>query len=141
PLIYCINQLLICFAFSVAIFLTLSEQKPLKDVLRPKFQIDMGSFMLALTLIWSYMNFAQYMLTWIGNLPEEIPYYLKRTGGGWGWYAALAVVFHFPIPFLLLLFRRVKSSPSALRNISIMLIVVVFFDVMWWISPSLNHAG
>jgi heme/copper-type cytochrome/quinol oxidase subunit 4 len=104
-------------------------------------QIHLGSLLLAFTLAWTYFNFSQYMLIWIGNLPEEIPYYLKRTRGGWGWYAALAVVFHFPIPFLLLLFRRVKSSPSALRNISIMLIVVVFFDVMWWISPSLNHAG
>jgi hypothetical protein len=80
------------------------------------------------------------MLIWIGNLPEEIPYYLKRTRGGWGWYAALAVVFHFPIPFLLLLFRHVKSSPVALRNICVMLIAVVFIDVMWWISPTISHA-
>ncbi len=75
------------------------------------------------------------MLIWIGNLPEEIPYYLKRTRGGWGWYAALAVLFHFPIPFLLLLFRRVKSNPVVLRNIAIMLVLVIAFDVMWWIAP------
>ena len=104
-------------------------------------QIHLGSLLLAFTLAWTYFNFSQYMLIWIGNLPEEIPYYLKRTRGGWGWYAGLAVVFHFPIPFLLLLFRRVKSSPVALRNISIMLLVVVFFDVMWWIAPSMNHEG
>jgi hypothetical protein len=102
-------------------------------------QIHLGSLLLAFTLAWTYFNFSQYMLIWIGNLPEEIPYYLKRTRGGWGWYAALAVVFHFPIPFLLLLFRRVKSSPVALRNIAIMLLVVVAFDEMWWISPSMSH--
>jgi len=102
-------------------------------------QIHLGSLMLAFTLAWTYFNFSQYMLIWIGNLPEEIPYYLKRTRGGWGWYASLAVLFHFPIPFLLLLFRRVKSSPNALRNIAAMLLVVVFFDEMWWIAPSMSH--
>ena len=103
-------------------------------------QVHLGSLLLAFTLAWAYFNFSQYMLIWIGNLPEEIPYYLKRTRAGWGWYAALAVVFHFPIPFLLLLFRRVKSSPVALKRISIMLLIVVLLDVMWWISPSMNHA-
>jgi len=102
-------------------------------------QIHLGSLFLAFILAWTYFNFSQYMLIWIGNLPEEIPYYLKRTRGGWGWYAGWAVVFHFPIPFLLLLFRRVKASPQALRNISLMILVVVFFDELWWIAPSLNH--
>lgn len=104
-------------------------------------QIHLGSLFLAFILAWTYFNFSQYMLIWIGNLPEEIPYYLKRTRGGWGWYAGLAVIFHFPIPFLLLLYRRVKSNPVALRNIAIMILVVVFFDVLWWIAPSLNHAA
>ena len=103
-------------------------------------QIHLGSLLLAFTLAWTYFNFSQYMLIWIGNLPEEIPYHLKRTREGWGWYAALAVVFHFPIPFLLLLFRRVKSNPVALGRIAIMLLAVVFIDVMWWIAPSMSHA-
>jgi hypothetical protein len=102
-------------------------------------QIHLGSLLLAFTLAWTYFNFSQFMLIWIGNLPEEIPYYLKRTREGWGWYAALAVVFHFPIPFLLLLFRRVKSNPVALGRIAIMLIAVVFIDVMWWVAPSMSH--
>jgi hypothetical protein len=102
-------------------------------------QIHLGSLLLAFTLAWAYFNFSQFMLIWIGNLPEEIPYYLKRTREGWGWYAALAVVVHFPIPFLLLLFRRIKSNPVALRNIAIMMISIVFIDVMWWVAPSMSH--
>ena len=102
-------------------------------------QIHLGSLLLAFTLAWTYFNFSQFMLIWIGNLPEEIPYYLKRTREGWGWYAALAVVFHFPIPFLLLLFRRIKSNPVALGRIAVMLLAVVFIDVMWWVAPSMSH--
>jgi len=107
----------------------------------PTEQIHLGSLLLAFTLAWAYFNFSQFMLIWIGNLPEEIPYYLKRTREGWGWYAGLAVVFHFPIPFLLLLFRRVKSNPVALRNIAILLLSIVFIDVMWWVAPSMTHVS
>jgi hypothetical protein len=107
----------------------------------PTEQIHLGSLLLAFTLAWAYFNFSQFMLIWIGNLPEEIPYYLKRTREGWGWYAALAVIVHFPIPFLLLLFRRVKSNPVALRNIAIMLLTIVFVDVMWWVAPSMTHVS
>jgi hypothetical protein len=119
----------------------------LKDKNHPKFQamfpqseqIHLGSLLLAFTLGWTYFNFSQYMLIWIGNLPEEIPYYLRRTRGGWGWYAVLMVVFHFPIPFLLLLFRRVKSNEKVLKTICIGLILVCFGDMLWWHQPAISH--
>src|SRR6185436_19579957 len=132
PLIYSINQLLTCFTFCVALFLTFAPMPPLKNVLRPKFQIDMGSFMLGLTMVWSYMNFSQFMLMWIGNLPEEIPYYLKRTGGGWEYVARILCVFHFVLPFLLLLFRDVELHPKRLRAVSLMILAVCALDVVWW---------
>jgi hypothetical protein len=131
-------------AYSVAlltlIYLKKKGEPRFADLFPATEQVHLGSLLLAFTLAWTYFNFSQYMLIWIGNLPEEIPYYLKRTTGGWGWYAGLAVIFHFPIPFLLLLFRRVKSSPNALRSIAIMLLIVIAFDVMWWIAPSMNHS-
>ncbi|MCE9531783.1 MAG: hypothetical protein K8T89_11770 [Planctomycetes bacterium] len=140
PLIYCINQLLTCLCFGIALFLTFAANQPsLKAQLRPKFQIDMGSFMLALTLVWCYMNFSQYMLIWIGNLPEEIPYYLKRTNGGWEYVAYFMCIFHFVVPFLLLLFRDVKLHPKRLRAIAIGLIVVCSLDVVWWIEAANPH--
>lgn len=107
----------------------------------PTEQIHLGSLLLAFTLAWAYFSFSQYMLIWIGNLPEEIPFYLKRTRGGWEWYIRAAVIVHFPIPFLLLLFRRVKSNPVALRNICLMLLLVVSADALWWVAPALSHAG
>ena len=141
PLIYCINQMLISFVMAVAIFLTLSLQSPLKEVLRPKFQIDMGSFMLGLTMIWSYMNFSQYMLIWIGNLPEEIPYYLKRRDGGWETVANILCIFHFAVPFVLLLFRDVKLHRKRLRAMAIFILLMCALDVIWWIEPSYMHEG
>lgn len=141
PLIYSINQLLTCFTLCVAIFLTLAPMPPLKNVLRPKFQIDMGSFMLGLTMVWSYMNFSQYMLIWIGNLPEEIPYYLKRTGGGWEYVAYVLCIFHFALPFVLLLFRDVKLHQKRLRAVALGIFTMCALDVIWWIEPAYSHDG
>ena len=89
PVIYCINQLLTSLTFCVALFLTFSTQPALAKVLRPKFQLDMGSMTLALTLVWSYLSFCQFLLIWVGNLPEEIGFYLKRS-------AAIGSLWHGP---------------------------------------------
>ena len=82
PVIYAVNQFLTCFAFCLALFLFIVSKPPFAAVMRPKFQIDMGTLLLAFTLFWSYTSFSQFMLIWIGNLPEEIPFYLKRSGTG-----------------------------------------------------------
>jgi hypothetical protein len=129
-----------CIGLLTLLYIKRKGDTRFQNLFPPTEQIHLGSLLLAFTLAWTYFNFSQYMLIWIGNLPEEIPYYLKRTRGGWGWYAALAVVFHFPIPFLLLLFRHFKANPKALRGMCIMLICVIVVDVMWWISPSMSHA-
>lgn len=143
PVIYSVNQLLCALAFSLACFLTLAQRPPLKDILRPKFQIDMGTLLLALTLFWSYTSFSQMMLIWAGNLPEEIPFFLKRsvpTYGFWWWISAGLIFLHFILPFLLLLFRDVKKDVRRLRAVAIYILVICAVDVIWWIEPTFLHA-
>ena len=109
--------------------------------MRPKFQLDMGTLMLAFTLFWSYTSFSQFMLVWIGNLPEEIPFYLKRSFGGWYYVSAVLIAFHFALPFLLLLFRDIKLHPVRLRVVAVYLLMICAIDVVWWIEPSSPHQG
>jgi magnesium-transporting ATPase (P-type) len=139
PVIFAVNQFLTCFAFSVACFLFLVGREPFRSAMRPKFQIDMGSLMLAFTLFWSYTSFSQMMLIWIGNLPEEIPFFLKRSAPGWWAVSAGLIVFHFAVPFLLLLFRDVKLHPVRLRVMATYLLVVCAVDVVWWVEPTFPH--
>jgi hypothetical protein len=142
PVIFAVASFLVALAFCVTCFLTLSEKPPLKTIMRPKFQLDMGTLMLAFTLFWSYTSFSQMMLIWIGNLPEEIPYFLKRSNGtGWWWVSAALIVFHFALPFILLLFRDIKLHPKRLRAVAVYLLVVCALDVAWWIEPVYPHDG
>jgi hypothetical protein len=146
PVIYAMNQFLTCFAFCVALFLLLASRPPFVAHMRPKFQIDMGTLMLAFTLFWSYTSFSQFMLVWIGNLPEEIPFFLKRSnyGGeasGWWYVSAALIALHFALPFLLLLFRNIKMHPVRLRVVAVYLIIICMVDVIWWIAPSAPAHG
>ncbi|MCX8139477.1 MAG: hypothetical protein N3E46_07325 [Gemmataceae bacterium] len=144
PVVFGINQFLTCFALCLASFLYFSPYSPIREVLKPKFQLDMGSLMLAMTLLWSYTSFSQFMLVWIGNLPEEIPFYLKRSVpqyGLWWWVSVILIFFHFALPFVLLLFRKIKLHPVRLRLMAIYLCVICAIDVTWWIEPVLLHEG
>lgn len=139
PVIFAVNQLLTCFAFCVATFLLMVSRPPFRGLMRPKFQLDMGTLMLAFTLFWSYTSFSQLLIIWIGNLPEEIPFYLRRSGGGWWWVSAFLIVFHFALPFLLLLFRDIKLHPVRLRMMAMYLLCVCAVDVVWWVEPTFEH--
>ncbi|HEV3438731.1 MAG TPA: hypothetical protein VG122_15305 [Gemmata sp.] len=141
PVIFAVNQFLTCFAFCLALFLILVSQPPFRDLMRPKFQLDMGTLMLVFTLFWSYTSFSQYMLVWIGNLPEEIPFFLKRSAGAWWYVSAGLIALHFALPFLLLLFRDIKLHPVRLQTVAIYLCVICAIDVVWWIEPTLGNAS
>jgi hypothetical protein len=74
---------------------------------------DIGNFMFAFTILWTYMSASQYIIIWSANLPEEIEYYLHRAHGGWPEFAGAIAVLLFAIPFLVMLF---KANKKALRR-------------------------
>ncbi|QJW93854.1 hypothetical protein [Frigoriglobus tundricola] len=146
PVIFAVNQFLTCFAFCLSLFLLVAGRPPFAGHMRPKFQLDMATLMLVFTLFWSYTSFSQFMLVWIGNLPEEIPFYLKRSnydGGrsGWWYVSAALIALHFALPFLLLLFRNIKMHPVRLRVVAVYLCLICAVDVVWWIAPSAQGHG
>ena len=84
---------------------------------------DLGNLMLAFTMLWAYMSFSQYLIIWSGNLTEEIPWYLRRTRGGWQWVALALIVFHFFVPFFVLLFRENKRQPAGCWRVAAWILV------------------
>ena len=82
--------------------------------------------MFAFVMIWAYVNFSQYLIVWSGNLPEEIPWYLARFRGGWGWVGLAILLFHFVLPFLLLLSREANRNPRMLAGAAALLVFMRF---------------
>jgi hypothetical protein len=98
---------------------------------------SLGNYLFATVCVWGYLAFSQFMLIWIGNLPDEIRWYLPRVRGAWGGVALVLVAGHFVLPFLALLFRRLKQSPSALAGVAAWLLAFHALDIVWMVLPGI----
>jgi len=99
---------------------------------------SLGKWLLAFVAFWGYIAFSQYLLIWIANLPEEVPWYIARSRGGWRPVGIFLVVFQFLVPFFALLSRDLKRSPRALVAVAGYLLVVHYVDVYWVMMPALR---
>ena len=92
--------------------------------------------MLTFIMFWAYMSFSQFLLIWVGNLPEEIPWYLRRGDGVWPGMAAFIFLFQFAVPFALLLSRSIKENPRTLFGVALLAFAMRFVNDFWLIAPS-----
>ncbi len=127
---------LAALCFSVLVVRLLSDTEPMKDAIDPKRLNDLGNLMLALTMLWTYMSFSQFLIIWAGNLKDEIPWYMVRAFGPWAGVAAFLLVFHFAVPFLSLLQRQLKRRIRSLATIAILILVLTLVDVYWLVVPA-----
>jgi len=133
---FMIGEMVESFAFVIALMLILSKVAPLKDYVTPQHIHDLGNLLFAFMVLWAYLSFSQFLIIWAGNLPEEIPWYLSRLRGGWGWVALTIVIVHFVLPFALLLFRRIKRREDRLFRVCLLMIVIRLVDVYWITEPA-----
>jgi hypothetical protein len=97
---------------------------------------DLGKLLLAFIMLWAYMALSQFLIIWSGNLPDETPWYLARSGGGWKAVTIVLVVFHLAVPFFVLLSRRLKRRPGQLAGVALALLAMRWLDVLWLIRPA-----
>jgi hypothetical protein len=133
--LYIAGQALNALAFVTAALVLMSSEKPFSGFVRSSHFHDLGKLLLAFVMFWSYVAFAQYLIIWAGNLPEEIPWYLRRLHGGWGWLGAALVVLHFALPFLLLLPEGANRNSRILVTVAGLVVLMRFVDVYWLVRP------
>jgi hypothetical protein len=137
-LVILIGQVLSAMCFAVVVERILYNYKPMSEMLKPDFVHDHGKWMLAFTMVWAYFNFSQWLIIWAGNLPTEITYYLRRLNGGWGYVGLVVVIFHFAVPFAILLSRSFKRDIRKLVWLAVWLLVMRFVDMFWIIEPNFS---
>ena len=135
------GQALNALAFVTAALVLMSGQKPFAGFVRTSHYHDLGKLLLASVMFWCYVAFAQYLIIWAGNLPEEIPWYLRRLSGGWGWIGAALVLFHFALPFLLLLPEGANRESRILAGVAGLVVLMRFVDVYWLVRPVFTQAS
>ncbi len=135
-LLFIAGEALSAFCFVVVIENILGKRKPMSEYLTDTEVHDHGKFMLAFVMVWAYFNFSQWLIIWAGNLPEEIPWYVRRMNGGWEVAGLFLVVFHFAVPFALLLSQRLKRKTRTLVWLASWLMVMRIVDIFWHIEPA-----
>jgi len=137
-LLILIGQLLSAMCFAVVVERILVDFKPMSDWLKPDFVQDHGKWMLTFIMVWAYFSFSQWLIIWAGNLPEEITWYMRRLNGGWGYVGLWLVVFHFAVPFVILLSRSFKRDIRRMVWLASWMLLMRYLDLFWHIEPDFS---
>ncbi len=113
----------------------------LSDVVTPEHYHDLGKYMFGFTVFWAYIGFSQYMLMWYGGIPEKTVWYQHRLQAGWEWHSIALVLFHFIVPFIVLLPRFTKRTIPILSVMSVWIIGMHWIDLHWVVLPVLRESG
>lgn len=128
-------------ALGILSVILLSRYEPMKTLLRTTEQHDLGKFLFAFVMLNIYLTFAEFLIIWSGNLPDEIPWYLSRIHGGWWTICTLDFVCHWLIPFCLLLSRDLKRSKHKMIWITCFMLFARCVDMFWLIEPNFKNAA
>ena len=140
-MIFMIGEALSMMAFTIIFLSILSKHSPMDEVVLPDRLHDAGKLLLAFTMVWAYFSFSQWLIIWMGNLPDEISWFLHRIKSGWGYVALLLIFVQFALPFAMLLSRDLKRNPHKLIPVAVIVMVGRWIDMYWYFVPNSLPGG
>jgi hypothetical protein len=128
-------------ALGILTVILLSRYEPMKTMLRKTEQHDLGKLAFAFVMLNIYLCFAEFLIIWSGNVPDEIPWYLNRIHGGWWVVCSADFICHWLIPFCLLLSRDLKRDKTKMIWLTSFMIFARCLDMFWLIEPNFTDAA
>ena len=107
--------------------------------LSPSDQRDASSFVLALTVFWTYLFASQALTIWYGNLPDETEFLIRRLDASWGWTGLAMLVLVFATPFAALLQGAARASRRVLAAVLVGQAVGLWIELQILVVPSLTR--
>jgi hypothetical protein len=137
-LMFITGQLMSALAFVIVAVTLWKAPSAEESAGRAELLHDLGKLLLTFVMLWAYMAFSQFLIIWSENLPEEIPYYVHRFSGGWLWVGVVLLLFHFAVPFFLLLSKQLKQNARALGILAALIAIMHAVDLFWQTGPALS---
>ena len=99
---------------------------------------DVGKFMFAFSVFWTYLWFSQYMLIWYSNQPEETIYFKHRVQGPYKGIFFLNLIINFICPLLILMKRSAKRNYTLVTFMAVLIIFGHWIDYYQQIIGSIS---
>ncbi|MEZ5288993.1 MAG: hypothetical protein R2712_30170 [Vicinamibacterales bacterium] len=140
-LLYVAGWGLSALAFAIFILALLAREKPMDHVVNASHFHDLGKLLFAFIMLWAYLSFSQFLIIYSANTQEEIPHYWVRSQHGWQWVGWALVVFHFVLPYVMLLSRDIKRDWRRVSQIAMFVVGVRLVDYYWHVAPEFHTDG
>lgn len=102
---------------------------------------DLGKLIFAFCIFWAYLWFSQYLPIWYGNLPRETIFIGVRSEGPWLVMSTLFFALVFVLPFLALIWQKVKMLPPYLAAVAGLILLGMWIERFTAVVPSIWTAG
>jgi hypothetical protein len=101
---------------------------------------DLGKYLFAITIFWTYLWFSQYMLIWYGNIGEETIYFKERIADYPVWFYGNLIV-NFLLPFLILMRNDTKRKLGSLAFVALIVFLGHWMDFFLMLKPGIWKAA
>jgi hypothetical protein len=119
----------------IALFVIYLKNKGYLEYTTEEHLHDLGKFMFAFSVFWTYLWFSQYMLIWYSNQPEETKYFEPRVEGAYRGIFFLNIIINFIAPLLLLMKRGAKRNYTTVTVLAVLIIFGHWLDFFQMVHP------
>ena len=123
----------------VAIFVVYLKNQDYLEYVSEEHLHDLGKFMFAFSVFWTYLWYSQFMLIWYANIPEETIYFKPRMQGTYRGIFFLNLIINFVLPFLLLMKRGSKRNYTTMTFVAVLIILGHWVDFYQMVMPGTLH--
>ncbi len=131
---YTFSSLFVAAVATVAIFTVALKRKGLLEHINENHLHNIGLFLFAFSVFWTYLWFSQFLLIWYTNIPEEVAYFMIRQDH-YRVFWVLTLLINFIPPLLLLMTRDAKRKPFLLLSVAVIVFIGHWMDFFQMITP------
>ncbi len=119
----------------IAIYVVYLKNQDYLEYVSEEHLHDLGKFMFAFSVFWTYLWYSQFMLIWYANIPEETIYFKSRMQGPYRVIFFLNLIMNFVLPFLLLIRRGAKRNYTTMAVLAVLIIIGHWLDFYQMVMP------